>query len=85
MPLPQESREKVHYSAENCNNGSYYMAASPQYSWAFIPHSHSIYPSLYFLTLFSAAHCFSLAQIKPSLPSPPSLVCSTLQQKKKNL
>ena len=66
MPLSQESKEKVHYSAGNCSKGSY-----AEHSCAFIPETLSSF-------VFSA---HTLAHIKYSLPSPPRLVvCSTLQQ-----
>lgn len=47
MPLPQESKEKVHYSAGKCSKGSY-----DEHSCAFIPHTLYFLPLFFQLTLF---------------------------------
>ena len=77
--LSQESEEKVHYSAGNCNKGSYCVAASSNCSCAFIQHS------LCFLPLISDSHSFSCTdKTFPRLPPHPDWYaahCSKLLKK----
>lgn len=60
-PLPQESEEKVHYSAENCKNTSHSMSASP-----------SVASLLSQLTIFSFLSFFSFFLTDKTFPPSPS-------------